>query len=86
VSLVSELKCGGAAYYCPSGSRFPLLVGGGNYTVGGDADNMTRYDQLVCTPGTFCRGGLRLNCPKGRFGSFPGLSDPTCTGNGVVLL
>lgn len=80
----AELQCGLGAekttlYYCPRGSFFPQTVGGGNFTIGGDATNTTRHDQAVCPPGTFCSDGLSLACPKGVYGSTPGLTTPSCT-------
>ena len=80
----AELECGKGSlkstlYYCPRGSFFPQTVGGGNYTIGGDASNTTRHDQAVCPPGTFCTDGLSLACSKGKYGSTPGLATPACS-------
>ena len=81
----AEYECGKGSskstlYYCPRGSFFPQVVGGGNYTTGGDATNTTRFDQAVCPPGTFCSDGLSLACPKGKYGSTPGLATQACSG------
>ena len=76
----AELICGGVTFYCPRGTIFPLKVGAGNYTVGGDATNTTRTGQQVCLPGTFCENGIVHLCPKGRYGDQSGAAVKTCSG------
>jgi len=75
----TPLRCGGVSFLCPRGSFYPVLVGGGNYTIGGDSTNTTRSGQEICPAGTYCSDGIVNLCPKGRFGSSPGQSVPTCT-------
>lgn len=79
-TTATPYQCGGVSFLCPKGSFYPVLVGGGNYTVGGTADNLTRTGQEVCLPGTFCSDGIVNLCPKGRYGSKSGSSVATCTG------
>jgi len=79
-TTAADLECGGVTYYCPRGTIFPLKVGTGNYTVGGDATNNTRTGQEVCLRGTFCENGIVNLCPKGRYGDKPGAAVKTCSG------
>lgn len=81
-TTATPYKCGGVSFLCPRGSFYPVLVGGGNYTVGGTDNvyNMTRTGQKVCLPGTYCSDGVVNLCPKGRYGVSEGSSVPTCTG------
>jgi hypothetical protein len=76
----TPLKCGGVSFLCPRGSFYPVLVGGGNYTVGGDLTNTTRTGQEICKAGTYCSDGIVNLCPKGRYGDTNGQSVSTCTG------
>lgn len=76
----TPFPCGGVSFLCPKGSFYPVLVGGGNYTVGGDKTNTTRTGQEICQPGTYCSNGIVNLCPKGRYGSSSGQSVPSCTG------
>lgn len=63
-----DYECGGVEWYCPTGSAFPLKVGGGNYSVGGDpVRNTTRRGQEVCPKGWYCLGGVRYPCDRGRY-------------------
>ncbi len=76
----AEYECGGVTFFCPRGAYFPQVVGGGNYSFGGGADNKTRHSQAVCSPGSYCKNSVSILCPIGRYGSSSGLADPTCTG------
>ncbi len=78
-TTATPYRCGGVSFLCPVGSFYPVLVGGGNYTIGGDKTNTTRTGQEICQAGTYCSDGIVNLCPKGRFGSSPGQSVPTCT-------
>jgi hypothetical protein len=75
----AEYPCGGSGLFCPKGSFYPQRVGGGNYTVGGGANNQTRTGQEICKPGNYCIGGVIQPCPKGKYGATPGLSENSCT-------
>jgi hypothetical protein len=76
----SDLECGNVQYFCPRGAFYPLLVGGGNYSIGGSAHNRTRTAQVICPPGSYCQGAIPILCPMGRYGNRPGLSDSACSG------
>ena len=67
-------------YYCPRGAFYPLLVGGGNYSIGGSSHNRTRTAQTICPPGSYCLGAVPVLCPQGTYGNTPGLSDSSCSG------
>ena len=47
---------------------------------GAMGDWVQRKAQKVCEPGHFCTGGLRFECPPGRFGNHEGVSHPACDG------
>lgn len=79
-SIPADLECGDVKYYCPRGAFYPLLVGGGNYSIGGSAHNRTRTAQAICPPGSYCEGAIPILCPMGRYGNRPGLSDSSCAG------
>lgn len=79
-TTATPYECGGVSYLCPRGSFYPVLVGGGNYTVGGNTLNTTRTGQAVCLPGTYCSDGVVNLCPKGRYGDTRGSSVSSCTG------
>jgi hypothetical protein len=40
----------------------------------------TRYFQSPCQPGYYCSGGVRKQCPAGRYGSTPLLQGEDCSG------
>lgn len=77
---MADLECGQVGYYCPRGAFYPLLVGGGNYSIGGSATNRTRVAQAICPPGSYCSDSIAILCPMGSYGSTAGLKDSTCTG------
>jgi hypothetical protein len=83
---LSEFECGGVNYYCPLGTVFPHIVGGGNYSVGGGSNNRTRHSQARCAPGSYCLNSITILCPPGRYGSTYGLADATCTGREINWL
>ncbi|CAM9193439.1 unnamed protein product, partial [Discosporangium mesarthrocarpum] len=70
--------CGSPELYCPEGSGAPSIVGEGNYTFGGPADQ--RVGEAICPRGSYCVKGLRHLCPPGTHGSSEGLSSPSCMG------
>ena len=82
----ADLECGRVGYYCPQGSFYPLLVGGGNYSIGGSAHNRTRTAQVICPPGSYCANSIPVLCPMGRYGSTAGLKDSACTGKIYCVL
>jgi len=41
-TIATPYPCGGVSFLCPKGSWYPVLVGGGNFTIGGDRLNQTR--------------------------------------------
>ena len=70
--------CGSVAYFCPTGSFKPSLVGVGHYSIGGTAT--TRTSESICKPGNYCINGVMLNCPAGRYGTNFGEVDSLCEG------
>lgn len=65
-----SLSPSSASVYCPSGTGSRALdVRAGYYTVGGPTSNHTRAEQAVCEPGFYCKRGVKLVCPVGRFGA-----------------
>ena len=78
----NQYSCGGADRYCPTGSASPVPVSDGFYTVSADFENSiyTRVKQQLCERGFYCSGGMKYPCPAGTFGSFPGLTEPACSG------
>ena len=62
-TTAAAVPCGGVGLYCPEGSVTPLVVGGGNYSVGGTVT--TRHAQLLCPPSSVCSGGTITSCPAG---------------------
>ena len=49
-----------------------IQVGGANATV--------RSAQDACEPGSYCSGGVKLDCPAGTFGRTSRLTSPKCSG------
>lgn len=75
-----ELECGDVRYFCPRGTFYPIKVGGGNFSIGGNTNNRTRSAQLICSPGSYCSGAISILCPPGRYGNATGLAARECTG------
>ena len=76
-----QYKCGGSNKFCPSGSFAPTFVSEGYYTVGGgpgvydeSGSEETRHSQKECPQGHYCINGIRIECPKGKYGTPTGLS------------
>jgi len=74
-------ECGGEYMFCPEGSSFPKLVTEGYYSVGDKSlpqqyqmveDSKTRYSQVMCEVGTYCRNGVRFPCPAGKYSNSSG--------------
>lgn len=85
----TQHECGGPDVYCPAGSGAVTEVRQGYYTVDeqgrtGDGSNpranMTRSGERKCEIGHYCSGGLKYQCPAGRFGDTEGQSSPQCSG------
>ena len=74
-----QIPCGSSSVYCPPGSVQPTPVQEGYYTVGGMGP-ITRSDEAICEPGTWCEGGVVTSCPAGSYGATHGLSSPSCSG------
>lgn len=71
-------SCGSVAYYCPGGSAATRYsVSSGYYGIG---SSTTQTGQQQCPTGEYCSGGVRYNCPVGRYGSSTGLSTSSCSG------
>jgi hypothetical protein len=69
-----EHSCGNPEVYCPLGSSQPLTVSPGYYSVGGSADETTRFDQMIAHKGFFALEGIEYPCPAGTFGNRTGLN------------
>lgn len=67
--------------YCPKGSARPLQTPEGYFATdphiaaGGGFAAIDR-----CPQGTYCLGGVRYNCPAGRYGLITGSFNASCTG------
>ena len=66
------------AVFCPEGSAAPLVALPGHFTRGGN--RTTRFDQLLCPPGSYCVDGRIFDCPAGTYGRSSGLQSKECTG------
>ena len=75
----TQHKCGGTNAYCPMGSSVPSYVTKGHFT-NEHKHPMTRDLQSMCPPGYYCVGGIRIECPAGRFGASSGLHHSECDG------
>lgn len=78
-TAAAEYQCGDVEYYCPAGTHYPITVSAGYYSIGGGQDNRTRFAQVICPEGSYCKKGVAVLCPKGRFGQSPGMSSPMCS-------
>jgi len=76
----TQVQCGGNDRWCPPGAWEVVPVTPGYYTVGGDASGLTRTGEVECEPGWYCRRGVRIRCPAGRYGATAGLDDDACSG------
>jgi hypothetical protein len=73
--------------FCPVGSGKARKVSRGYYTTGGvgtketDASSLvSRTGEQICPPGTYCKEGVKIECPAGRYGRRKGLHNPACDG------
>ena len=84
-------KCGNVGVYCPTGSGLPTVAPPGYYTVNGEtvigqisaivSGEATRSHVLICPKGHYCFGGVKIPCPKGKYGATEGLSVSNCSGD-----
>ena len=63
-------QCGADNFYCPAGSANKRSVSTGHYTTGGGSN--TRTGEAECDAGTYCVGGVRKNCPAGKYQEMKG--------------
>jgi hypothetical protein len=80
--------CGSAKYYCSPGAEKRELVPLGHYSTPlPEAPSSSLWSERVrsgsaqCEAGYFCKEGVRLECPPGRFGISEGLSSEDCSGS-----
>lgn len=94
-TVATAFPCGGLDYYCPEGSPRPIPAAAGRYTVSrsdiarnrtafeqlteGSVSQAARVAELLCSPGHYCRGGVSIPCPRGRYGNSTGLQTAACT-------
>ncbi|KDO33830.1 hypothetical protein SPRG_01709 [Saprolegnia parasitica CBS 223.65] len=81
--------CGGANYFCPSGTLSRRIVAPGYFTItstrrgagiNNDVLTTTAPAQFPCDPGFYCIHGVRYACPAGTYGSTSLLLTATCSG------
>ncbi len=77
---VNPIPCGNSTVYCPAGVASPAAVTVGFYA-SGSANLSTASSQTQCVAGQYCVAGVASSCPIGRFGSTPGLSSASCSGD-----
>lgn len=86
-SSATQFPCGSAAVFCPAGSGAPIRASAGRKTVGGgrpsplggvDEEKTRSYD-APCDVGHYCKNGVQIQCPVGRYGNTKGLQTDTCT-------
>jgi hypothetical protein len=77
-SSSTKIECGGDQYYCPGGSQSPLDVPAGYYATGGSSQTRTSIE--ICPKGSYCTGGVIVDCPGGYYGQTTGLSTSDCSG------
>ena len=76
----NQNPCGDAKYFCPAGSPAPIPVWKGYFSQGGNVDGTTRVNQTKCPKGSFCKFGLKFDCPAGQYGNELGLIINSCSG------
>jgi hypothetical protein len=86
----TQFPCRGAGHYCPEGSPRPIPAAAGRFTVSraldgnGTAtteqgDRSVRVAEELCPRGSYCRGGVVVPCPAGRYGNTTGLQTADCS-------
>jgi len=76
-TIANPYPCGSVAYFCPAGSPYPRLSPAGQYTDGGNGT--AREDSKACPAGYYCVNGVKVPCPRGRYGAVTGLQTDFCT-------
>ena len=76
----NQNECGNPKFFCPAGSPAPIPVWKGYFSQGGNVDGTTRVNQTKCPKGSFCKFGLRFDCPAGQYGNELGLIINSCSG------
>ena len=66
----SDLANGAGAVYCPQGSGAPIRATTGYYTAGGNP--RTRSSEIICSTGSYCEDGVKVECPPGTYQSEEG--------------
>ena len=79
-TVPNQHQCGGVDKYCPEGSSAPQTVQPGKYSGPLNVDAAIRSQALVCPPGHYCSGGVKLPCPAGKYGGGQSLSTASCSG------
>ena len=72
--------CGLASVYCPAAAPSPVPVESGYFSTPEGSVATQRTGQEQCGAGYFCVGGVRSQCPAGRYGDTDGLSSSECSG------
>ncbi len=67
--------------YCPgSGQSSPTAVAAGSYSTPEGGSETTRTGVTQCSKGEYCSGGVRSQCPAGKYGGSTGLQSlSACT-------
>ena len=74
-----QTACGAVSLYCPARSSSPVTVKVGYYSTGGsDAQSRTREE--ICPAGSYCRGGEKIACPAGSYGTEEEMGVAKCSG------
>lgn len=78
--------CGPVSKYCPQGSAIPLTASPGYYTIndGIQTDVNHQNQQIPCSDGSYCTGGVSYLCPAGTYGvQIPGQAPLSSPGNSL---
>ena len=73
-------KCGSVALYCTAEASSSTAVPAGHFSTPLTGSPDERTGKAECEAGFYCRGGEKIKCPAGTYGSSKGLSDATCSG------
>lgn len=89
-----EFACGHVGVYCPEGSPRPIPAAAGRFTLSSvNISNITTTTATfstdeqalsialeLCPRGSYCRAGVIIPCPLGRYGNTTGLQTAECSG------
>lgn len=68
--------------FCPAGSAYPTLTAEGYYAIDSYIATGGGYGgERICPRGSYCKKGLRYDCPAGRYGAHIGVTNSSCTGS-----